>query len=145
MISLLLGLCLSAPLFASNGPDCVGSALEEQCRCTECFWWDRVPGATYYAVFRSIGPEYWALVGDTINWNRPPYTDEEGNDVAEVHVTQWCAAWDSRLAGFPLEGVLYEYRVQACNQAGCSPLSDPTWYKAAPYWCWENGTRVACR
>jgi hypothetical protein len=66
--------------------------------------WAPVEGATFYEVFRAEDPEaYFAPLGTT-------------------STTSW---FDQPAEDHPLPpGVLYWYRVRACNQAGCSQLSD---------------------
>jgi len=113
-LALLMGLALSGcglmdllepPLPPPAAPPAELTAslgeLETQVRIQ----WAPVEGATFYEVFRAEDPEaYFAHLGTT-------------------STTSW---FDQPAEDHPLPpGVLYWYRVRACNQAGCSQLSDP--------------------
>jgi fibronectin type 3 domain-containing protein len=72
--------------------------------------WDRVPDATYYQIWRSadsadVGKQLGVAIGDTPNGaTAPALFHDDAGVVAET---------------------TYYYRVQACSEAGCSPVSGP--------------------
>ena len=134
MLALLLfGLCLTPPLYATDGPPCAAEHLE--CRCSECMMWDAVPDSVRYEVVRetiSTGATY------KVGYIYQRFIDEEGT--LELP-TKWCMARDS---SFPREGVLYRYQVRACNLVACSGWSNAVYYRGAPYACFFGGREVAC-
>jgi len=128
----LAGLCLTPPLYATDGPPC---ALETaECRCSECLTWDAATGATRYEVVRetiSTGAVY--TVGAVYS-----HLDEDGTLALP---TLWCVADDS---SFPHDGTLYRYQVRACNASSCSAWSNGVQYRGSPYACFVGGREVAC-
>jgi hypothetical protein len=163
MINLLLAICLQPPLLDMSGPECVGSAQLEECRCSEGMRWDRPPAqpdgseARWYEVWREPSwlPGAEVLVGDTRWRNHPAACCDAfgcgglqngscplGFDlVPEIHGTFWLFAWDQP---FPVEGSTYYYHVRSCNMVGCSVFSPWVGYTAAPYRCYSGGVEVGC-
>lgn len=134
--ALVLAACLEPVLFADDGVPCSAAREQIECGCTESQEWDPVPGATSYEIVRttaSTGAQY--LVGTVL-----PVPDDGGGSWL---ASRWVYARDDP---FPREGTLYEYRVLACNENGCTEFADAesTWYRAAPYWCGDNGVEVPC-
>lgn len=133
MTTLLLGLCLSMPLFDDTGPVCPTSAQVEECRCTECMTWNPSqetssdPLVRYYDIERTEPGGGFSIVGGT--W-RQDWIDDDLGAMTTPPSTIWCFARDNPM---PREGLLYGYRVRACNLAGCSAYDLSVEYVAAPY------------
>jgi hypothetical protein len=152
----LAGVCAAPPLFDLSGPTCTPIDQQVECRCSECITWPVVVGATFYAIERTKVSTGEKVNVGTTTLQIGVYLDENGNSVPwSVNAsTVWCVARDSST---PQEGLLYEYRVKACNATGCSPFQGaacpttqvdrtncPVLYRAAPYACWHGGAEVAC-
>ena len=128
---LLLGVCAEMPLFDGTGPVCPIAAQSIECRCTECMEWDAPVESTtgvvnWYDIERTNPDGSFGIVGGT--WR----TDwlEDDFPMTLPPATHWCFARDSSM---PVEGVLYGYRVRACNTVGCSSYDTVVEYRTAPY------------
>lgn len=129
---LAAGVCLSPPLYATDGPPCSDETAE--CRCSECMVWDPAAGALRYEVTRETLSTHAVYKVGTIYAR----LDEEGNlQLPAV----WCFGNDS---SFPREGTLYRYQVRACNLTVCSSWNNAVQYRGAPFACFEGGREVAC-
>jgi hypothetical protein len=131
MISLALAACLWMPSFpaAIDGPVCTPTNETVECRCSECFTWDGSAAVvTRYDIFRSGGGSgsltYVGKVQETV------VTDPYGVVSRYNPPPIWCFARDSVM---PLQGLLYTYRVSACNATDCTSPSVTITYVAAPY------------
>lgn len=127
-----LGICAAMPLFDMAGPSCLVLDQAIECRCSECFTWGAVneslQGRPDWNDIERTNPDgSFGIVGSTwrVNW-----LDPEGVNTTDPPANVWCIGRDSTM---PREGLLYTYRVRACNLIGCSGYSDPIDYVAAPY------------
>ena len=134
MIPLLLaaGLCLSPPLYTTDGPPCADETQE--CRCSECMEWDAAAGATRYEIVRETLSTHAVYNVGTIYSQFDEYGDV-------TLPTRWCFGKDS---GFPRDGTLYRYQVRACNAIACGAWSNAVHYRGAPFACFEGGREIAC-
>ena len=144
--------CGFPPSFGISGAVCPPERLSIPCACNEPIVWDATPTAEWYEVRRDIpGTQTWVRAGDTRWRNRPIVADDEQTVIGWERPTYWIPAWDgwdSDLVGLPEEGVVYDYRVRACNAAtGCGAYGADSFtkYAGAPWRCYEQGRRVACR
>ncbi len=141
MFAALLAACLSPPFFpAVFSPDtCDLAAQAEECRCSECMTWPAMVATSYEITRRTVSTGFEIHAGTV---HERVWTDDDGIERRALPPL-WCFAWDS---SFPREGVLYEYRMRACNGAfGCADeWSDPVRYRAAPYDCIEGGVFRQC-
>jgi hypothetical protein len=143
--SLLLAACLTPPLFDMSGPLCLPNAEQVECQCSECMTWDESVGSDKYDVIRHNQDGSFGWIGAV--YERPGFTDDDGNVIPPYFPRLWCVAWDLRT---PIEGRLYWYEIVACAQSVsgyvCAGPSNPAYYRAAPYWCLDHevGGRVVC-
>lgn len=133
MTALLWGICAAIPLFDNTGPICSPAAQIEECRCSECMEWGASletqadPLVRYYEIERTEPGGGFSVVGATL---RQDWIDEDSIFRTSPPPTTWCFAKDNPM---PLEGLLYGYRVRACNLIGCSAYDLQVEYTAAPY------------
>lgn len=131
-VLLAAGVCLSSPLYATDGPPCGDETAE--CRCSECMDWDATSTATRYEISRETLSTHTVYAVGTV----VPQLDADG---ASQLPTTWCFAHDSV---FPHDGTLYRYQTRACNAVGCGGWSVGVQYRGAPYACFEGGREVVC-
>jgi len=153
----LAGVCAWPPLYGELvGPACPPAEEGIECKCSECLPWSPAANATSYAVERTkVSTGEKVNVGTTARQSGV-YIDADGNPVTWTVEAPpiWCVGRDSAM---PNEGLLYEYRVKACNANGCSALQGaicpptqvdrsncPVQYRGAPYACFHNGVEVPC-
>lgn len=137
--ALVLAACLAPPLYGDVvGPACPDETQE--CRCTECFVWERPEGATSYRIERATDPSgAWTLVGTTADqyWTDP----KTGEVYFAPAATTWCVGRDSSI---PRQGTLYRYVARSCNANGCTATGNIVHYRGAPYACFAGGVEVQC-
>lgn len=142
-------------LFDLTGPTCSSTNQLSSCQCSEGMRWGPVNGATYYQIQRKqlpSGPV--AIVGDTRWRNHLSFVDDDGVTWPAIEPTDWYFAWDCQAGGcfFPQPGISYEYTVKGCKPgvpAGTTDICAVNWsntvtYTGAPYYCYNNGTKVLC-
>jgi hypothetical protein len=121
--------------------------------------WDAVSDAEYYRIYRggvNVGDTRWRNFDVCDQWSDIPDEVTGEYPCAASHIYRpvvWIFAHDclvSYSCSFVTEGFSYFYDVKACRidhngaEVCSDDFSNTVVYTAAPYYCYDNGTRVSC-